>query len=90
MPGRPDIVLPGAKIAIFVDGCFWHACPRHGTLPKNNREWWETKLRRNVERDVEKDVALQLLGWTVIHIWEHDVTQDAADVVESAWRTRRG
>lgn len=90
MPGRPDIVMSGARLAIFVDGCFWHACREHGTLPKNNREWWQDKLRRNSERDREKDAALEAQGWAVIHIWEHTPTADAADTVESMWRTRTG
>lgn len=55
LPGRPDIALTRAKIAVFVDGCFWHACPVHGTLPRNNRDWCHAKLARNVERDREKD-----------------------------------
>ena len=89
LPGRPDIILPSTKIAIFVDGCFWHACPDHGSMPKNNRDWWQAKLRRNVERDREKDTALERLGWLVIHIWEHEGLEAAADVVESTWRGRR-
>jgi DNA mismatch endonuclease (patch repair protein) len=89
LPGRPDIVLSSAKLAIFVDGCFWHACPDHGSLPKNNRDWWRAKLLRNVERDREKDAALERLGWAVVHIWEHDGLEASADVVESSWRTRR-
>lgn len=87
---RPDIVFTRRRVAIFIDGCFWHACPEHGTLPKNNREWWREKLRRNTERDHEKDEALDAQGWLVVHIWEHVPTADAADAVESLWRTRTG
>jgi DNA mismatch endonuclease (patch repair protein) len=82
-------VLPGAKLAVFVDGCFWHACPDHGSMPKNNRAWWEAKLERNVQRDREKDLLLSRAGWEVIHIWEHEPVNEAADVVESLWRARR-
>lgn len=81
LPGTPDLVFPRAKIAVFVDGCFWHGCPVHGTLPKNNREWWEEKLRRNRERDRFKDEQLKALGWTVLHYWEHDDVDDLADEI---------
>jgi len=62
LPGRPDIAFTGARVAVFIDGCFWHACPQHGVMPKNNREWWPDKLTRNVERDREKDEQLDKLG----------------------------
>ena len=88
LPGRPDIVLPSAKIAIFVDGCFWHACPEHGVLPKNNQEWWATKLARTVERDREKDGELRALGWHVIHVWEHEDPATAAAAIRARWRSR--
>lgn len=88
LPGRPDIVFPRAKIAVFVDGCFWHRCPEHSTLPKNNREWWTTKLARNVERDREKDDALRELGWEPIHVWEHEDPEIAAAEIENMWRAR--
>lgn len=72
LPGRPDIALTRARVAVFVDGCFWHRCGEHGVLPKNNRGWWEAKLERNVQRDREKDVALAQLGWLAVHVWEHE------------------
>lgn len=90
LPGRPDIVLSRARVAVFIDGCFWHACPEHGTLPKNNRAWWREKLERNVERDREKDEALIELGWTPLHFWEHDAVSDVAAEIELLWRTRTG
>jgi DNA mismatch endonuclease (patch repair protein) len=86
LPGRPDIAFTRAKIAVFVDGCFWHRCPEHGTLPRNNREWWEAKLDRNVARDRAKDAALVDLGWTVMHAWEHESPDFVADRVEAEWR----
>lgn len=97
LPGRPDLVFTRAKLAVFVDGCFWHRCPEHGIMPKNNREWWLEKLEANVVRDRLKDDALDALGWRVVHIWEHEPASDAADRVEVLWgqltgrtRVRRG
>jgi len=90
LPGRPDVIFTAARIAVFVDGCFWHSCPDHGILPKNNREWWRKKLKRNVERDHEKDVQLEGMGWRVVHVWEHEPPSTAADTIEQLWRTARG
>lgn len=84
LPGRPDIVFAGARLAVFVDGCFWHACPEHGVLPKNNREWWRVKLAANVERDRRKDENLWTLGWSVLHVWEHEQPLVAAERIASA------
>lgn len=88
LPGKPDLAFTRAKLAVFVDGCFWHACPQHGTLPKNNRDWWEAKLDGNVDRDRRKDAALIELRWLPIHVWEHADVQVAADEIEAAWRAR--
>ena len=90
LPGKPDIALTRAKLAVFIDGCFWHSCPQHGSLPKNNRDWWSEKLAANVARDRAKDEALRALGWEPLHIWEHVPVDDAADAVETAWRRRTG
>lgn len=90
LPGTPDIALTRARLAIFVDGCFWHSCPDHGTVPKNNRRWWKAKLDGNVERDRRKDRELRALGWTVLHFWEHEDIGRAADQVERAWRSALG
>ncbi len=84
LPGRPDIVFAGARLAVFVDGCFWHACPEHGVLPKNNREWWRSKLTANVERDRRKDENLWTQGWSVLHVWEHEQPVVAAERIASA------
>jgi len=86
LPGRPDIVLTRAKIAIFVDGCFWHRCPEHATAPKNNAEWWDAKLSRNVIRDREKDEVVRSLGWTPVHVWEHENPDEAAHRICDLWR----
>ncbi|MGC2207523.1 MAG: very short patch repair endonuclease [Candidatus Dormiibacterota bacterium] len=68
----PDIAFTRAKLAVFVDGCFWHSCPEHGSVPKTNSHYWPAKLRRNVERDQETTRRLQLAGWEVVRCWEHE------------------
>lgn len=73
LPGSPDIIFLGAKVAIFVDGCFWHGCPSHGSMPKTRTDFWKAKIARNQERDAQVDVKLTKLGWTVIRIWEHQI-----------------
>jgi DNA mismatch endonuclease (patch repair protein) len=90
LPGRPDIAFTAARIAVFVDGCFWHSCPDHGILPKNNREWWREKLARNVERDREKDIQLENMGWTILHVWEHERPSAAAETIQQLWASARG
>jgi len=88
LPGRPDIVFTRARIAVFVDGCFWHRCPEHGTLPRNNAGWWLAKLDRNVARDGEKDDALSGLGWLAVHVWEHEDPSEAAAQIIDFWSSR--
>lgn len=88
LPGRPDLAFTRVRLAVFVDGCFWHRCPEHGTLPKNNRDWWAAKLDRTVERDREKDGALRDLGWSPLHVWEHEDPVTVADMIEREWRSR--
>jgi DNA mismatch endonuclease (patch repair protein) len=87
LPGRPDIVFTRAKLAVFVDGCFWHRCPLHASAPKHNAAWWEVKLSRNVERDQQKDLLLRTIGWTPLHVWEHEAVYEAADRVEATYRS---
>jgi DNA mismatch endonuclease, patch repair protein len=84
---RPDIAFTRARVAVFVDGCFWHSCPKHATMPKANRDFWESKLERNVERDRENDAALEAMGWTVIRIWEHESAETAAACIIAALRS---
>lgn len=74
-----DIAFGPARVAIYVDGCFWHRCPLHGTVPKANRGWWVEKLDANVVRDRRNDKALRERGWTVLRIWEHEDPRVAAD-----------
>lgn len=88
LPGTPDIVLTKARIAVFVDGCFWHSCPAHGVLPKNNREWWAAKLATNIDRDRRKDAELVELGWVPVHLWEHVDPEDAATQIWRLWDDR--
>ncbi len=83
-----DLLFVRARLAVFVDGCFWHGCPDHGTSPKSNAEWWLVKLARNQERDADTDVQLQSGGWEVLRIWEHEAIEEAADRVERALRIR--
>lgn len=90
LPGTPDIVFTRAKIAVFVDGCFWHRCPDHGVLPKANRDWWREKLDRNVSRDRLKDEELSSLGWTVVHVWEHEEEAESAGRIRELWAKKTG
>jgi DNA mismatch endonuclease (patch repair protein) len=86
---RADIVFGPARVAVYVDGCFWHSCPEHGTRPKTNAEWWDQKLKRNQERDAQTDRTLREYGWEVVRIWEHEDPVDAAGRVEAAVKARR-
>ncbi|MBF6238125.1 very short patch repair endonuclease [Nocardia otitidiscaviarum] len=81
---RADIVFPRRKVAVYVDGCFWHSCPEHATSPKNNAEWWAEKLAGNVARDRDTDTRLREAGWTVVRVWEHERAESAADLVWKA------
>lgn len=83
---RADLLFTKSKVAVFVDGCFWHCCPTHGVAPKSNADWWNTKLGRNVARDLETNEHLRNLGWVVLRFWEHENMDLAADKVELAVR----
>jgi DNA mismatch endonuclease (patch repair protein) len=87
LPGRPDVAFTRIRLAVFVDGCFWHMCPEHAVMPKNNAAWWREKLLRNVARDREKDAALTDMGWRVLHVWEHEDPIAVADGIERYWRS---
>ncbi|MTV24063.1 very short patch repair endonuclease [Nitriliruptoraceae bacterium ZYF776] len=86
---RADIVFTRLRVAIFVDGCFWHACPQHATAPKANADWWRAKLETNVARDRDTDARLEEAGWTVVRVWEHEPPPEAADRIEAVLRKRR-
>jgi DNA mismatch endonuclease (patch repair protein) len=77
-----DIVFTRRRVAVFIDGCFWHGCPLHGTSPKANSDYWGPKLARNVERDLETTAVLTASGWTVLRFWEHENPADVAALVE--------
>jgi DNA mismatch endonuclease (patch repair protein) len=83
--GKPDFVFPKARIAVFIDGCFWHACPTHGKLPATNRIFWSNKLQRNTDRDRVVAATLRVKGWRVIRIWQHEL----GDTERVARRIRR-
>ena len=85
---RPDIAFTARRLAVFVDGCFWHCCPEHGNQPAANTWYWEPKLRRNVERDRVADTALGHSGWTVIRLWEHESLDEAVAAVVGALASR--
>ena len=78
---RPDIAFTARRVAVFVDGCFWHCCPEHGSQPANNTWYWEPKLARNVERDRAADAALAAAGWNVVRVWEHESVEAAVAAV---------
>jgi DNA mismatch endonuclease, patch repair protein len=73
--GKPDFIFPKFKLAFFVDGCFWHGCPKHETKPKNNRVFWHRKLSANKKRDRLVTRTLRRSGWRVLRIWEHELTR---------------
>lgn len=88
VPGAPrrtiDVAFTGRKIAVFVDGCFWHGCVDHGTKPRSNPEWWQRKLLANQDRDRDTNRLLQEQGWTVVRIWEHESLASAVRRVVEA------
>jgi DNA mismatch endonuclease, patch repair protein len=72
---RPDVAFTKRRLAVFIDGCFWHSCPEHGRQPSVNGEYWLPKLQRNVERDRQQSDALKMAGWTVLRFWEHESSE---------------
>lgn len=84
-----DIVFRSARVAVFVDGCFWHCCPEHATYPKNNADWWRVKLEANVARDRDTDQRLRKLGWLSVRIWEHESVERAVHRVATAVHERK-
>lgn len=82
LPGKPDIVFPGKKVAIFVDGCFWHGCPLHGAIPSTNIEFWKSKIENNAKRDNDVTKKLAAIGWKVVRLWEHEIKENLEAVVK--------
>jgi DNA mismatch endonuclease (patch repair protein) len=70
---EPDFIFPKQKVALFVDGCFWHGCPKHSNIPKNNQEFWAKKLQGNKTRDKFVNRELRKMGWRVVRVWEHEL-----------------
>lgn len=90
LPGlrrRADIAFTRRRVAVFVDGCFWHGCPLHGTQPKRNGLWWSEKLAANRSRDRDTDRRLRAAGWTVLRVWEHEAPSRASRRIERRVRT---
>ncbi|MFD4723057.1 very short patch repair endonuclease [Streptomyces sp. NPDC058423] len=92
LPGlrrEADVVFGPAKVAVFVDGCYWHGCPQHATWPKTNASFWRTKITRNQERDRDTDLKLTEAGWVSVRVWEHEDPIVAAQNIASLVRERR-
>src|SRR2546427_1574595 len=93
LPGtrrRADLAFVAARVVVFVDGCFWHSCPEHGTWPKANAAWWRQKIRGNVNRDRDTNLRLSSAGWRVLRFWEHDDAVVAARKIARIVRVRSG
>lgn len=88
MRGRADVVFTRQRVAVFVDGCFWHGCPDHGTLPKHNAGWWAAKIDSNRSRDRRVDETLERAGWVVVRVWEHEDPARAATRIAEVVRAR--
>ena len=86
---RADIVFPAAKLVVFIDGCFWHGCEQHYSVPATNAEFWATKRTRNAARDVETTERLTSASWTVLRYWEHELPEVVADAIEHMYRELR-
>ncbi len=85
---RADLLFRGVRVAVFIDGCYWHGCPLHATSPKANAELWAAKLARNVARDRDTDAHLARIGWFSLRVWEHVDALEAADLIDRAVRDR--
>lgn len=86
---RADLAFRGPRVAVFVDGCFWHGCPEHGTQPRTHAPYWAAKIERNKQRDTRQSAALTADGWLVVRVWEHEPPTDAAERIASAIVRRR-
>lgn len=84
--GKPDFVFPKIRLAVFVDGCFWHACPKHFRLPRSRREFWAQKISRNQDRDRLVNLTLRKSGWKVVRIWEHALVPRKTKVTVGGFR----
>lgn len=82
LKGNPDIAIQKYKIVFFYDSCFWHSCPTHGNRPRSNVEYWDKKLRRNIERDKEVTDYYKNIGWNILKVWEHELKEDFYGLIE--------
>lgn len=88
--GRPDVVFSASRVAVFIDGCFWHGCPLHYARPRSREEFWSAKLVENVERDARQAVVLDAAGWHAVRLWEHEIITELESAVERVERAVRG
>ncbi|WP_211360552.1 very short patch repair endonuclease [Geobacter argillaceus] len=92
VPGAPrrsiDIAFPGKKVAVFIDGCFWHGCAEHRNIPAHNRDWWQNKIDQNRSRDRDTDEKLSNAGWQVLRYWEHDPAERIVSEVHNLFGSR--
>ena len=86
---RADLAFVSARVLVFIDGCFWHGCPRHATWPKANASWWREKIEGNMRRDRDATKLLRRKGWTVLRVWEHEPAALAAGRIASTVKRRR-
>ena len=84
-----DVAFPGLRIAVFVDGCFWHGCPEHASWPKQNAEFWRQKIEANQQRDRDTNERLDRMGWTVLRFWQHESPAEAAESIARMVRNKR-
>ncbi|MDD7939331.1 very short patch repair endonuclease [Actinomycetospora lutea] len=93
LPGMPrrraDLLFPSSRVAVMIDGCYWHGCPLHGNIPRTNTDYWAPKIARNCERDTDTDRRLEEVGWLVVRIWEHEDPEEAAQRIQCAVLERR-
>ena len=81
LPGKPDLTFQSAKVVVFVDGCYWHSCPKHFVMPRSNVKFWKEKIARNIARDKLVTKQLRRSGWLVIRFWEHDIDRRLSNCV---------
>jgi DNA mismatch endonuclease (patch repair protein) len=88
--GKPDFIFPKQKIALFVDGCFWHGCPKHFKIPQNNRSFWENKIQTNRDRDIYVNKELRKTQWKVVRVWEHEIldSEKVAKLISTVLKSR--
>ena len=86
---KADLAFRGPRVAVYINGCFWHGCPEHATWPKNNEAFWRHKIEANIARDRRIDAALEEEGWVVVRVWEHEIPEAAADRIERTVRDRK-